>query len=342
MNPYTHTSNEPMRVGDRVRVKSLDAILETLDEQRETGGMPFMPEMLPLCGQSLTVSKRSDKTCDTVMSTGLRRMTDTVHLDDLRCDGSAHGGCQTNCRFFWREEWLIREPSDDPSGHDANDTDEARDEAAVKHLNAVTTLPDTDPNRPVRYSCQATRVRAGSHDLSVFDLRQYVRDVTSGNASVRRVVPGLLISLFNKYQDLSLRLLPRRLQIRDGVRYPFITGTLERTPSERTGLQPGDLVQIKSREEIEATLDRNNNNRGMSFDVEMLKYCGRFAKVKSRVERLIDETSGEMLELANECIILDNVVCDGDFHRFCPRGMYPFWREIWLRKVDEHHSTSEV
>jgi hypothetical protein len=42
-----------------------------------------------------------------------------------------------------------------------------------------------------------------------------------------------------------------------------------------------------------------------------------------------------MLDLKNECLILENVICDGDFHRFCPRGMYPFWREIWLRKVAE-------
>jgi len=334
MNPYTHTTSERMRVGDRVRVKSLDAILETLDERGETGGMPFMPEMLPLCGQTLTVSKRADKTCDTVMATGLRRMTDTVHLGNMRCDGSAHGGCQTNCLFFWREEWLVREPAEDPADLVTDGTDEAR-HAAVRLLHAAATVPDPNPEGSTRYSCQATRVRAGSHDLSVFDLRQYVRDVTSGNAPVRRVVPGLIISLFNKYQDLSRRLLPAGLWIRGGLRYPFISGSLERTPSERTGLHPGDLVQIKSRREIEATLDRNNRNRGMSFDVEMLKYCGRYARVKSRVERLIDEKTGDMIELHNECIILENVVCDGDFHRFCPRGMYPFWREIWLRKVEE-------
>ncbi len=27
--------------------------------------------------------------------------------------------------------------------------------------------------------------------------------------------------------------------------------------------------------------------------------------------------------------------CIGDLHRFCPRAIYAYWRESWLRKVDE-------
>jgi len=29
-----------------------------------------------------------------------------VHLDDLRCDGSAHGDCQASCLLFWHTAWL--------------------------------------------------------------------------------------------------------------------------------------------------------------------------------------------------------------------------------------------
>ena len=29
-------------------------------------------------------------------------------LEDLRCDGSAHDGCQAECRVFWKEAWLKR------------------------------------------------------------------------------------------------------------------------------------------------------------------------------------------------------------------------------------------
>jgi hypothetical protein len=29
------------------------------------------------------------------------------------------------------------------------------------------------------------------------------------------------------------------------------------------------------------------------------------------------------------------MVCVSDYHRFCTRGIYSFWREIWLERVDE-------
>lgn len=330
-----------LRVGDRVRIKSKEAILATLDERGELQGMPFMPEMLPLCGQSFTVSKRADKTCETIHSHRLRRLEDTVHLADLRCDGSAHGGCQTGCRFFFREDWLVADPAADardvmaPSSSDRARSNGVPSAAADESTLARATHTVDDATGEELYSCQATRLFNASANLSTMDVRQYVRDVTSGNESLRHVLPRLAISLFNKYQDLTRRFLPAALRYRDGQRYPFIAGTLKRTPSRRLDLEPGDLVQIRSRDEIVATLDVNNNNRGMSFDVEMLKFCGRYARVQSRVEHIIDEASGRMVELSNDCLILENVVCEGDFHRFCPRGMYPFWREIWLRKIDE-------
>ena len=70
--------------------------------------MPFMPEMLRHAGKRFTVSRRVDKICDTVTATGSRRMHDTVYLEDLRCDGSAHGGCQAGCKLYWKEAWLRR------------------------------------------------------------------------------------------------------------------------------------------------------------------------------------------------------------------------------------------
>jgi hypothetical protein len=92
-------------------------------------------------------------------------------------------------------------------------------------------------------------------------------------------------------------------------------------------------VEIKSKDEIVQTLDASNRNRGMTFDPEMLKYCGRRARVLRRVERIIDEKTGRMLHLRNPCIILQDVICTSDYHRLCPRGIYPYWRELWLRRV---------
>ncbi|HVX47401.1 MAG TPA: hypothetical protein VHC49_26155, partial [Mycobacteriales bacterium] len=139
--------------------------------------------------------------------------------------------------------------------------------------------------------------------------------------------------LINKYQRISHRF-PARLRIRGGGAFPFVRGTARgRTPADRLDLQPGEMVQVKSREEILATLDENQKNRGLWFDREMLKYCGRRARVLRRVNRIIDERSGRMRVIRSDCIVLEGFVCDGLMDNLCPRAIYSYWREIWLRRI---------
>jgi hypothetical protein len=59
--------------------------------------------------------------------------------------------------------------------------------------------------------------------------------------------------------------------------------------------------------------------------------------VRQRVERLIDERDGSMIDLKSDCVTLDDVVCSGEWSTrrwFCPRAIYPYWRECWLERVD--------
>ena len=114
----------------------------------------------------------------------------------------------------------------------------------------------------------------------------------------------------------------------------------EGSGSPRTGLHlgPGELVRVRSKEEIAQTLGANGKTRGLWFDREMLPYCGQTHTVKRRVERFIDERSGELVELASDAVILDDVICGGDVSYgrwFCPRAIYPWWRECWLDRADE-------
>src|SRR5687767_15131427 len=99
-----------LQPGDIVEVRSAAEILATLDESGALDAMPFMPEMIQYSGERFAVSRRVEKICDTVSGgpPGSRRMHDTVLLDDLRCDGSGHGGCQAGCRIYWKEAWLRR------------------------------------------------------------------------------------------------------------------------------------------------------------------------------------------------------------------------------------------
>jgi hypothetical protein len=315
-----------LKVGELVEVRGEAEILATLDARGELDGLPFMPEMLAFCGRRLTVDKLAVKLCDTINWSGMYRMRDAVHLRGVRCDGQAHGGCQAGCLVYWKEAWLRRAGA---SGGPAPPDRAPGPPEATRATLAAATGPDAG-----RYACQATELlRAAPERVPAWDPRQYLLDVRSGNSGALATLGSVCVGVFNELQDASRRFLPAPLRIRGGRRYPFINGRLHKTPQQILGLQPGELVRVRSRQEIFATLDVRNRNRGMTFDAEMLRYCGRQARVLHRVERIIDERSGQMLELPNPCIVLEGVTCTAAYHRQCPRAIYPYWREIWLERV---------
>jgi hypothetical protein len=306
--------------GELVRIRSADEILSTLDSQGTVDGLVFMPEMLQHAGREFRVRSSAHKTCDG--SGEIRQMRNTVHLEGLRCDGSAHGGCQAGCLLFLREEWL-RPASDAEPVASATTTEE------VETILMPNTHRTNDAGESV-YRCQATDVRLASRPLPQYDPRQYVRDLTSGNVTLRVFLVGIAVYAFKKYQQISERVLPRRLLIKDGKPYPFYqgTGTGERTPI--VDLEPGQVVEIRQKEEIMPTLNVENRNRKLWFDPEMVPHCGKRAPVNRSVQRIIDETTGKMIKLT-DCYVLDNVVCQGNYHRFCPRSLDQYWRSSWLR-----------
>ena len=322
-----------LRVGEFVEVRSEAEILATLDERAELESLPFMPEMLQFCGRRFRVDKLAVKLCDTIGSTGMYRMRNAVHLAGVRCDGQAHGGCQAGCLVYWKEAWLKRVPAD------AREPSSPAAEPAPQHMLTMLTAATrkgrggASPDEEL-FSCQATELlRAAPERVPPWDVSQYVLDVRSGNAGLLATVRAVAIGVFNEYQDFSRRFLPKSLRIRAGMRLPFIEGILEKTPDDALDLQPGELVRIRSKQEIVRTLDVSNSNRGLAFDPEMLWYSGREARVLRRVERIVDERTGRLLRLKRPCIVLEDVTCRGEYHRCCPRADYPFWREIWLERV---------
>jgi hypothetical protein len=316
----------PLRKGEPVRVRSREEILATLDADGTLAGLPFMPEMLAFAGREATVQARADKTCDTVTMTGTsRRLERTVHLAGLRCDGSAHGGCQAGCLLFWREEWLAR-----PGGPPASPEPP---EPALVSEDTLRKATSTVDDRGTVYRCQATELPRASRHLSGFDPRQYVKDLRYRNVTVPALARGLAVTAFNKMQSAGRRL-PRWLRLRDGATYPFYRGTGDGGRTPVADLAPGDLVRIRGKDEIMPTLSPDNTNRGMWFDAEMLPYCGREARVARKVDRIIDEATGRMIRLS-DCVVLDGVVCTGRYRRFCQRAVTPYWRSAWLRRSDD-------
>ena len=102
------SGNKELRPGDLVRVRSAREILATLDGDGTVEGIPFMPEMIQHVDRRFRVSKRIEKICWYTPESSSRRLPNTVLLEDLRCDGTAHGGCQAECRIYWKDAWVER------------------------------------------------------------------------------------------------------------------------------------------------------------------------------------------------------------------------------------------
>lgn len=329
-----------LRVGEKVTVRALDQILDTLDDNGCLDALPFMPEMARRCGQDFTVLKRVDKINDLVDRTGLRRMDNAVILEREHCDGSFHGGCQALCQSIWKEAWLKR-----VGEHRSLDIAQRSAERKIKLTSATLERSCRGPaiDGEEAFRCQQTELKKASAYLAWWDPRQYARDWWYGNVSAGEMIRmfafwiftlvatriggyRFLVSAYNRLQSL-----------RGGEPYPYMSGSLQTTPTEKLDLRPGEWVRVKSQEEIVATLDTRNKNRGLWFDVEMAKYCNRVYKVLCRVDRIVEPKTGKMLKFGNDCIILDGVTTRGEYHRFYPQNEYPFWREIWLKR----HSKEE-
>jgi len=330
-----------LRAGEWVEVRTPEEILATLDDRSCLDKMPFMPEMLRLSGQKFRVSNRADKTCDPAISPlwTLRRLTDSVHLEGIRCDGADHGGCQAGCLIFWKEAWLKRS-TDSNAGPMASgrkmfgSESTSKDPVSVGRILSASQRKTSDGQ--TAYFCQGTEVVEFTSFMKWWDIRQDIRDFRSGNLSsglahnstIERILDGSLAAL-----RVIRAIIVYLGWARFGVKYPSVAGKLEKTPIEVLDLQPGELVQVRSKEEIEATLDKNNRNRGLLFDTEQVPYCGGIYRVLRRVNHIIDEKTGKMAAMKYPCIVLEGVVCKSDYHRLCPRAIYSYWRENWLRRV---------
>lgn len=317
--------NRRLRHGDHVEVRAAAEILATLDTNGALDGVPFMPEMVPLIGKRFRVDKRADKVCDTFSYLGSREIPNTVLLADIRCNGSGHDGCQAGCRLYWREEWL--RPVSDGDGDRASDRDPASaNESDLMALVSSATRRE-DPELGTRYVCQATQLLVCSTPLSGASLRPYIREVTS-----RNVTPTRFLRVMTRATWVKIRQKLGRPQDR-------LRGRTTKSPvTPALDLRPGELVRVKSKAEIELTLNDKGMNKGLWFDREMLALSGNVYRVRSRLSRFIEERDGRMIELGSDCITLEGAVCSGDHSEgrwFCPREIIPYWRECWLERVDE-------
>ena len=334
-----------LRPGDIVRVKAPAAILETLDKDNRLDKMPFMPEMLHACGKTFRVAARADKTCDTATKTGGRSLKDTVHLEGERCDGSAHGGCQAACLNFWKEAWLEPASGSTVDNEATGGWEDQLQSAKARLMQSTVVSANTGDVEETVYSCQATRLPEFTRPLSPWSMGQYWRDLTTNKVGIRRMLKVACLTVYEKIVNtgfayrLWVSIYDSIQRTRGKQPWPYKTGTLTKTPSGTLDLRVGEIVRVKDFEEILETLDKSGRNRGMRFDAEMVRFCGKTMRVHGRVDKIIDEGNGKMLPMKNPCIILEGSWCSSDLskcRRFCPRSIYHYWREIWLERAPDH------
>jgi CelD/BcsL family acetyltransferase involved in cellulose biosynthesis len=286
--------------GDLVVVKSAAAIMATLDGQGCREGMPFMPEMLAYCGRCFPVWRKIESVCEE--RSAMRCLRHMVLLDDLRCDGRGHDGCDKGCRIFWHEDWLT----------------------PLDRATAVVDTPVSLWPYPVRegehYFCQSTALHAASRPAGRINPRVMFLDWLNRTWSLYRLARFLLVALHLK----ARRLIHQK---------PLMYGDRAKTESPALHLQPGEWVRVKSRAEIVVTLDRRGRNRGLEYSRFMLPLFERRFRVLGPVRRIIREDNSRMQEIRNT-VILEGASCDGHSRcGGCPRDQFHLWRECWLERV---------
>ena len=300
--------------GDWVEVLPAAEILQTLDANQTLDGLPFMPEMLPFCGRRHRVALRAERTCIAPPEVPFRQLRDAVVLAGLRCDGSLHGGCELGCMFLWKEAWL-RRVTDEAGGTDM----QVASEPAAGSEDSPVQLRSTVEGDPEHYFCQATELpRATEPGEPVWKPGQYLRFLR-----VRTFTPSGLFVAFS------------RPVVR---KFKWFLASLDPRPKPppatvepHLGLQPGDWVEIRCKDEILPTLDSRGANKGLDFSTDMYRFCGQRMQVERSLHRIIVEATGR-LHTMRDTVTLKGSICD--HYRGCARGMPLLWREAWLKRVE--------
>jgi hypothetical protein len=303
---YADSQREQFLPGDVVKVLSEREILATLDENGTFEKLPFMPEMLDFCGRTFRVSRQAFKTC--VNDTEIRGLDNTVFLKEVRCDGTNHGGCARSCLIFWKTAWLKRVDSPASAPIPLKPKVSRADLLSIAHQNG-------------QFFCQSTEILNASKPLPWWEPRQYLWDLTYNRTSLIHWLQSLFVTFYNKIAFI-LKLNSWR----------FVAGPGSKTLTEPLHLQPGEMVRVKSLEQIRETLDENGKHNNLQFAPTMIGFCGQVLKVRDRVENINVEGSTRQRKI-NDTVLLEDATCDGVCHRLCPRQSFLFWRECWLERV---------
>jgi len=109
-------------------------------------------------------------------------------------------------------------------------------------------------------------------------------------------------------------------------------------------LHPGDLVEVRTPDEILQTLDTEGALDQLPFMPEMVEFCGRRFRVFKRAFKTCyyNTHSGMRKFRADDVMLLEGLRCSGAEHDGCQKACMIFWREAWLRKVDGNDAALRI
>ncbi len=303
--------------GDLVQVKTWEEIRATLDTHGCFEKLPFMPEMLAMCGKQAIVFRCMHRLFDYRKTRRMRHMEGAVLLAGAICEGSSHGDCEAACHTIWKVAWLQRPGS----GTKAVTKRISPRDMELARANDLLKFGTSSPH----YVCQLTQLNAASFPVSDWSIVNFFRPLIAGNVTLAAFTIGWLTNLFNQVQHL-----------RQGVGYPvFERADCLPSTGKDAKLEAGQPVSVRSSTEISATLNERYEHRGMGFEFDMLKYCGQRLHVRSEVRKLIDIVTGEMRAMKTPAYILRDVHFSGERQQFNSQYEPLFWRGAWL-KSDDH------
>ena len=97
-------------------------------------------------------------------------------------------------------------------------------------------------------------------------------------------------------------------------------------------LRAGDWVEIRSREEILGSLDKNGRLEGLPFMPQMLAYCGHRFRVQASAHKACDTVNPIGNRRLSNAVHLE-LRCDGRAYGGCQAACLLYWKLPWLKPV---------
>jgi hypothetical protein len=82
-------------------------------------------------------------------------------------------------------------------------------------------------------------------------------------------------------------------------------------------LRAGDWVEVRSADEILATLDERGCLDALPFMPEMLAFCGRRFRISAVAHKTCDTATFSGGRRMRDAVFLDDLRCDGAAHDVC-------------------------